>query len=60
MTQETAMVILIKEVSVAQSCPTLRPHGLQPTSLLHPWNSPGQNTGVGSHCFLHLIKRKHC
>ena len=31
------------KAKVAQSCPTLRPHGLY--SL---WNSPGQNTGVGS------------
>ena len=31
------------KVKDAQSCPTLRPHGLY--SL---WNSPGQNTGVGS------------
>ena len=30
-------------VKVAQSCPTLQPHGLH-----SPWNSPGQNTGVGS------------
>ena len=30
-------------VKVTQSCPTLQPHGLY--SL---WNSPGQNTGVGS------------
>ena len=28
---------------------SLRPHGLQPTRLLCPWNSPGQNTGMGSH-----------
>ena len=34
--------------SVTQSCLTLWPHGLQPTKLLCPWNSPGQNTGVGS------------
>ena len=27
----------------ARSCLTLRPHGLH-----SPWNSPGQNTGVGS------------
>ena len=27
---------------------SLRPHGLWPTRLLCPWNSPGQNTGVGS------------
>ena len=30
-------------MKVTQSCPTLRPH-----RLYHPWNSPGQNTGVGS------------
>ena len=34
------------KMKVSQSCPTLRPHG-----LYTPWNSPGQNTGVGS-CFL--------
>ena len=33
-----------KKVKVAQSCPTLwDPHG-----VYSPWNSPGQNTGVGS------------
>ena len=26
-----------------------RPHGLQPTGLLHPWDSPGKSTGVGCH-----------
>ena len=31
------------KVKVAHSCPTLRPHG-----LYSPWNSPGQNTRVGS------------
>ena len=29
-----------------------RPHGLQPTRLLHPWTFPGNNTGVGCHCLL--------
>ena len=29
----------------------LRPHGLQPASLLCPWDFPGKNTGVGC-CFL--------
>ena len=29
-----------------------RPHGLQPTRLLHPWDFPGENTGVGCHCLL--------
>ena len=31
------------KVKVAQSCLTLWPHG-----LYNPWNSAGQNTGVGS------------
>ena len=31
---------------------SLWPHGLQPTSLLHPWDFPGKNTGVGCHCLL--------
>ena len=30
----------------------LRPHGLQPTRLLHPWDFPGKSTGVGCHCLL--------
>ena len=29
-----------------------RPHGLQPTSLLRPWDFPGKSTGVGCHCLL--------
>ena len=29
-----------------------RPHGLQPSRLLHPWDFPGKSTGVGCHCFL--------
>ena len=31
---------------------SLRPHGLQPTRLLCPWDSPGKNTGMGSHALL--------
>ena len=27
-----------------------RPHGLQPTRLLSPWDFPGKSTGVGCHC----------
>ena len=30
-----------------------RPHGLQPSRLLHPWDFPGRSTGVGCHCLLH-------
>ena len=32
-----------------------RPHGLQPSRLLHPWDFPGKSTGVGCHCLL-----RHC
>ena len=32
-----------------------RPHGLQPTRLLHPWDLPGKSTGVGCHCLLLLF-----
>ena len=32
-----------------------QPHGLQPTGLLRPWNSPGKSTGVGSHSLLQRI-----
>ena len=31
-----------------------RPHGLQPTRLLHPWAFPGKSTGVGCHCLLQV------
>ena len=29
-----------------------RPHGVQPTGLLRPWDFPGKSTGVGCHCLL--------
>ena len=40
-------IMKVKESEVSQSCPTLRPRGLQPTRLLWPWDSPGKNIGVG-------------
>ena len=41
-----------------QSCRTLRPHGLQPTRLLHPWDSPGKNAGVSCHFLLQTLDGK--
>ena len=38
-----------------QSCLTLQSHGLRPTRLLCPWDSPGRNTGEGCHFFLHVV-----
>ena len=32
-----------------------RPHRLQPTRLLHPWDLPGKSTGVGCHCLLRSL-----
>ena len=37
---------------------SVRPHRRQPTRLLHPWNSPGKNTGVGCHFLLQCMKVK--
>ena len=31
----------------------MRPHGLQPTRLLCPWDFPGKSTGMGCYCLLH-------
>ena len=33
--------------------------GLQPTRLLHPWDSPGKSTGVGSHRLLCICRVHH-
>ena len=33
---------------------SLRPHGLQPTKLLCPWEFPGKSSGVGCHCLLRI------
>ena len=35
---------------------SVQPHGLQPTRLLHPWDSPGKNTGVGCHFLPQCMK----
>ena len=37
---------------------SVRPHRLQPTRLLHLWDSPGKNTGVGCHFLLQCMKVK--
>ena len=34
---------------------SLRPHGLEPSRLLCPWNFPGKNTGAGCHFLLQRI-----
>ena len=34
---------------------SLRPHELQPTRLLCPWDFPGKSTGLGCHRLLHWV-----
>ena len=41
-----------------QSYPTLRPHRWQPTRLPRPWDSLGENTGVGCHFLLQRLEVK--
>ena len=36
----------------------MQPHRQQPTRLLHPWDSPGKNTGVSCHFLLQCMKVK--
>ena len=41
---------------LCQLCRTLcDPHGLQPATLLCPWNFPGKNPGAGCHFLLQGI-----
>ena len=37
---------------------SVRPHRKQPTGLPRPWDSPGENTGVGCHFLLQCMKVK--
>ena len=62
-----ALIFNIKIVNSSakscQSCSTLRSHGLKPTRLLCPWDSPGKNTGVDCHPLLQgllWLKEKTC
>ena len=43
------------KVSCSVTSISQQPHGLQPARLLHPWDSPGKNTGVGCHFLLQAI-----
>ena len=49
----SALVHACSVASVVSS--SLRPHGLQTTKLLCPWDSPDKNTGVGCHALLQGI-----
>ena len=46
-------LLLLSRFSRVRLC---APHGLQPTGLPRPWDSPGKNTGVGCHFLLQCMK----
>ena len=45
------IIVLVAQLSLT----LIQPRGLYPARLLCPWDSPGQNTGVGSHSLLQGI-----
>ena len=51
------MFLIVIYLSVSRSVmpASLRPHGLQPTRLLCPWDFPGKHTGVGCYFLLQGI-----
>ena len=49
---DTAYKVKSESVSCLVLSDSLRLHELQPARLLCPWNSPGNNTGVGRHYLL--------
>ena len=46
------LLLLSRFSRVSYSVPS---HRRRPTRLLHPWDSPGKNTGVGCHFLLQCI-----
>ena len=47
--------VYVRALSCSVMTKSLRPHGLQLTRLLYPWDSPGKNTGVSCHFLLQGI-----
>ena len=45
----TRRILLLSLFTCYMVSDYLRAHGLQPTRLLCPWDSPGKGTGVGCH-----------
>ena len=49
-----SLLLLLLSRSVVSN--SVQPHRQQPTRLLHPWDSPSKNTGVGCHFLLPCMK----
>ena len=66
-TSNPASLIMLKSLTVSSLSvlvaqllsDSMKPHKLQPTRLLCPWNSPGKKTAVGSHSLLQGIFLTH-
>ena len=48
----------VKVKSLSRVPDPQRPHGLQPSRLLCPWDFPGKSTGVGCHCLLEATVKR--
>ena len=57
-TKQTHSRCLQGDHSLAGKIDSVRPHRRQPTRLPRPWDSPGENTGVGCHFLLQCRKVK--
>ena len=55
MTTHIPMMLLTCMLRCSVVSDSLGPHGLYPTRLLCPWDSPGKNTGVDCHFLLQGI-----
>ena len=51
-------LLLLLPLSRVSCVNSVRPHRWQPTRLPCPWDSPGNNTGVGCHFLLQCRKAK--
>ena len=52
------LLLLLLLLSCSVVSDSVRPHGLQPTRLPRPWDSPGKNTGVRCHFLLQCMEVK--
>ena len=56
--EKTELLLLPSPPSRSGVSESVRPQRRQPTRLRRPWESPGNNTGVGCHFFLQCMKVK--
>ena len=57
-TKKMKAIVLLLLLSRFSRVHSVRPQRRQPTRLPRPWDSPGNNTGVGCHFLLQCTKMK--